>query len=117
MKYITIVFLLIIMTVLVFARANQVNSNKKKATFIEQGKSVEFGETSVRVVKNASGFIEVQQNGNQVGRRSKEKEPMGSASSSGPAVKIQKINAKPTVSIQEVARSLDNDGETKKRSK
>ena len=117
MKYMTFVLLVLLLVVMVSAQGNQMDTNKKKATYVEQGSDVSSGSSKDNVEINASGLIKVQQNGDQTGRKSKEKVSMGSASSSGPAVKIRKINAKPTVSIQEVARSLDNDGETKKRSK
>ncbi len=115
MKYLIVVFILIVLTGMLLAQDAQVNADKKQASFAEQGKNIEATGTSVQVEKNAAGYIKVQQNGNQVSRKSKEREGMGSASTSGPAEEIMKINAKPTTSIQEVVKSLDNGGETKRR--
>lgn len=115
MKYIAVTFMIMILAVLVLANTNQADSNKKKATFIEEGKGVQSEGSAIEVDKNAAGYIKIQQNGERLLRKSKEREGMGSAASSGPAVKIQKIDTRPTVSMQEVIKSLDNDGDRKKR--
>ena len=115
MKYLIVVILMIVLTGMLFSRENQVNADKKKASFVEEGINAEDSATSVQAEKDATGHIKVQQNGDQVSQKSKDREGMGSASTSGPAVKIQKIDAKPTVSMREVVESLDNGGDTKKR--
>lgn len=111
-----ILFFLLVFTLSGFLAAQADNTDqgqKQKASFVREGKVADSPESLMR--ENSSKKIKISQDGNNKLRKSKVREGMGSAATSGPPQKIKKIVVKQSTPQTDLRKILGNPQEVKKR--
>jgi hypothetical protein len=89
---------------------NTGQGQKEKAAFVKEGKSLQAPAN-----EKGSKTIKIHGDGIVKARKSKKREMMGSARTSGPAEKIKKMTVKQSVSPTDLRKIVDNPRQGKKR--
>jgi len=114
MKRIVFFLLAIIVCGLTMAQSTTGQGQKQEATFVKEGKSADKFQD--RGEEKSIKSFKIRQDGTIKVRKSKVREMMGSARSSGPAQKIEKRTVTQKVSRADLRQILTEPDKAKKRS-
>ena len=109
-----VTFLLVyLITGLLFAGQDNQENGKKEATFVKEGKAATAQKNNG--AESTVKQLEVRQDGKVKARKSKERQMMGSAATSGPAQKIEKKTVREQPTASELQQLTSEQGKPKKR--